>query len=104
VTEVEQRIKIGRPKLLATKYPNGAQGGDDSEIRNIAMVTVIGIILADVFVFMLFAYQYRQELGLTVNGAHDLPVVRKKQASKEVARAGAAGDQANRRQQIVARP
>jgi len=80
------------------------QGGDDSEIRNIGMVTVIGIILADLFVFLLFVYQYRQELGLTVNGSHDLPVLRKKPASKEVARAGAAGDQANRGQQVVARP
>ncbi len=68
------------------------------------MVTVIGIILADFFVFLLFVYQYRQELGLTVNGSYDLPVLRKKPAGKEVARAGAAGDQANRGRQVVARP
>ena len=51
------------------------------------MIAIIGIILADVFVFLLFVYQYRQELGLTVNGSHDLPVMRKKTASKELARA-----------------
>jgi len=51
------------------------------------MATVMGIILADLFVFLLFVYQYRQELGLTVNGSHDLPVLRKKPASKELARA-----------------
>ena len=57
------------------------------------MITVIGVILADVLVFLLYVYQYRQELGLTVNGEHDLPVVRKK--PKPAVRA-AAGDQANR--------
>jgi hypothetical protein len=67
------------------------------------MVTIIGIILADVFVFMLFAYRYRQELGLSVNGSHDLPVVRKKPARNQIARAGA-GDAANRGQQVVAKP
>jgi hypothetical protein len=66
------------------------------------MATVMGIILADLFVFLLFVYQYRQELGLTVNGSHDLPVLRKKPASKEVGRA--AVGQANRGQQVVARP
>jgi hypothetical protein len=88
---------------LAAKYPRWAQGGNDREIRNMGMVTVIGIILADVLVFLLFVYQYRQEMGLTVNGSHDLPVLRRKPASKEIARAGAAGDQANRGQQVVAR-
>ena len=67
------------------------------------MIAIIGIILADVFVFLLFVYQYRQELGLSVNGSHDLPVVRKKPASKPAVRAGA-GDQANRGQQAVAKP
>ena len=52
------------------------QRGDDAKIRNIGMATVMGIILADVLVFLLFVYQYRQELGLTVNGSHDLPVLR----------------------------
>jgi hypothetical protein len=67
------------------------------------MVTVIGIILADLLVLLLFVYQYRQETGLTVNGSHDLPVVRKKPASKEIARTGAAGGVANRGQQVVTR-
>jgi hypothetical protein len=67
------------------------------------MVTVIGIILADLLVLLLFVYQYRQENGLTVNGAHDLPVLRKTPASKAVAPTGAAGGQANRGQQVVAR-
>src|SRR6266849_381865 len=38
----------------------------DSEMRNMGMVTVIAIILADLLVFLLFVYQYRQETGLTV--------------------------------------
>jgi hypothetical protein len=67
------------------------------------MVTIIAIVLADVLVFLLFVYQYRQEMGLTVNGSHDLPVSRKKPASKAVARTDAAGGQANRGQQVVAR-
>jgi hypothetical protein len=54
-------------------------------------------------VLLLLLYQYRQETGLTVNGSHDLPVVRKKPASKEIARTGAPGGQANRGQQVVAR-
>ena len=66
------------------------------------MVTIIGIILADVFVFLLFVYQYRQELGLTVNGSHDLPVLRNRPASREVGRA--AVGRANRGQQVIARP
>ena len=67
------------------------------------MVTVIAIILADLLLFLLYMYQYRQETGLTVNGSHDLPVVRKKPASKEIARTGAAGGVANRGQQVVTR-
>jgi hypothetical protein len=64
------------------------------------MVTVIGIILADLLVLLLYAYQYRQELGLTVNGSHDLPVVRKK--PQQVVGA-AAGNRANRGQQVTGR-
>jgi len=64
------------------------------------MITVIGVILADVLVLLLYAYHYRQELGLTVNGSHDLPVVRKK--PQQVVGA-AAGDQANRGQQVTGR-
>jgi hypothetical protein len=67
------------------------------------MVTVIAIILADLLLVLLYMYQYRQETGLTVNGSHDLPVVRKKPANKAVARIDAAGGQANRGQQVVAR-
>jgi len=42
------------------------------------MVLIVGIILADLIVVSLFMYQYRQELGLTVNGSHDKPIVRKR--------------------------
>lgn len=62
------------------------------------MVTIIGIIIADLIVLALFAYQYRQELGFTVNGSYDLPVVRKKSA-KEAARDDAAREA--KRGQIV---
>lgn len=67
------------------------------------MVTIIAIILADLLVFLIYVYQYRQEFGLTVNGSHDLPVLRKKPTNKAVAPTGAAGGQANRGQQVVAR-
>ncbi len=36
------------------------------------MATAFGIILADVLLFIVFVCQYRQELGFSVNGAHDL--------------------------------
>jgi hypothetical protein len=68
------------------------------------MVTIIAIILADVLVFLLFVYQYRQELSLTVNGSHDLPVVRAKPPKEPTASAGAAGGQSGRGQQVAARP
>jgi hypothetical protein len=68
------------------------------------MVTIIAIILADLAVLVLFVYQYRQELSLTVNGSHDLPVVRAKPAKPPTAPAGVAGGQAGRGQQVVARP
>jgi hypothetical protein len=67
------------------------------------MVTIIAIILADVLVFLLFVYQYRQELSLTVNGSHDLPVVRAKPPREPTASAGAADGQVGRGQH-VARP
>jgi hypothetical protein len=60
------------------------------------MGIIIAVILADVLVFLLFVYQYRQEMGLTVNGEHDLPVVRKKPVKKQIARTGTAVGQANR--------
>jgi hypothetical protein len=44
------------------------------------MTTVLGVILADVLLFVFYVCQYRQELGLSVNGSHDTPVVRKKPA------------------------
>jgi hypothetical protein len=57
------------------------------------MVTIIGIILADVIVILLFIYHYRQELGLTVSGSGDKPIV-PKPAYNKTARAGTAEDQA----------
>jgi hypothetical protein len=60
--------------------------------------------LADVLVFLLFVYQYRQELSLTVNGSHDLPVVRAKPSREPAAPAGAAGAQGGRGQQVATRP
>jgi hypothetical protein len=75
-----------------------------SEIRNIRMVTIIAIILADVFVLLLFLYQYRQELSLTVDGSHDQPVVRAKPPTEPTVPASATGGQVGRGQQVVARP
>jgi hypothetical protein len=65
------------------------------------MGIVIWVILADVLVFLLYVYQYRQELGLTVNGSHDMPVLRKKPTKKQIARTGAAVRQANRGQHVA---
>jgi hypothetical protein len=62
------------------------------------MLAIMGIILADVIVVLLFIYHYRQELGLTVNGSHDLPVSRKKPDSNKAARQGPADDRAKRGQ------
>lgn len=42
------------------------------------MVVAIAIILLDVLLFVVFVCQYRQELGVSVNGAHDAPVARKR--------------------------
>ncbi|HLK81254.1 MAG TPA: hypothetical protein VKT99_07130 [Xanthobacteraceae bacterium] len=68
------------------------------------MFTIIAIILADVLLFLLYLYQYRQELGFTVNGSHDMPVLRTKPAKKPAVPAGAASGQVGRGQQVVARP
>jgi hypothetical protein len=68
------------------------------------MATIIAIILADIFVLLLFVYQYRQELSLTVNGSHDQPVVRAKPPAQPTPPAGAAGGQVGRGRQVVARP
>jgi hypothetical protein len=58
------------------------------------MLTVIGIILADVIVILLFVYHYRQELGLAAQGSGDKQVVRKKTVENRAARDGAAEGQA----------
>jgi hypothetical protein len=47
------------------------------------MLTAIGIILADVLLFVFYVVQYRQELGLSASGSHDAPVVRKKPVVKK---------------------
>ena len=64
------------------------------------MVTMIGIILADVIVILLFIYHYRQELGLTVSGSGDKPVPPKKPTYNKTARAGTA-DQAKGSQVVT---
>jgi hypothetical protein len=68
------------------------------------MVTIVAIILADVLVLLLFIYQYRQELSLTVNGSHDQPVVRAKPPKEPAAPAGAPGGRGGRGRQVAARP
>jgi hypothetical protein len=65
------------------------------------MVTMIGIILADVIVILLFIYHYRQELGLTVSGSGDKPVPPKKPTYNKTARAGTAEDQAKGSQVVT---
>jgi hypothetical protein len=54
------------------------------------MATAIGIILADLLLFVFYVCQYRQELGLSVNGSHDTPVMRKKPAKSPATRPPAA--------------
>lgn len=41
------------------------------------MITAIAIVVTDVLLFLVFVSQYRQELGMTVSGAHDTPPIRK---------------------------
>ena len=41
------------------------------------MMTAIGVIVVDIVLLVLFVCQYRQEIGLSVNGSHDAPVKRK---------------------------
>jgi hypothetical protein len=55
------------------------------------MLTAIGIILADVLLFVFYVVQYRQELGLSSSGSHDAPVVRKKPVAKKPPPPPAAG-------------
>lgn len=64
------------------------------------MVTAIGIILADVLLFVFYVCQYRQELGLSVNGSHDIPVARKKPKPPPPPAASPAG----RGRQVIVRP
>jgi hypothetical protein len=62
------------------------------------MVTVIGIVLADVLLLVFYVFQYRQELGLSVNGSHDVPVARKKPVKRPPAAGRAGGSQVAVRQ------
>jgi hypothetical protein len=65
------------------------------------MVTALGIILADVLLFVFYVCQYRQELGLSVNGSHDIPVARKKPKPPPPP---AAASPAGRGRQVIVRP
>ncbi len=65
------------------------------------MVTALGIILADVLLFVFYVCQYRQELGLSVNGSHDIPVARKKPQPPPPP---AAANPAGRGRQVILRP
>lgn len=68
------------------------------------MVTAIGIILADVLLFVFYVCQYRQELGLSVNGSHDTPAARKKPAKRPPPPPAAAAGPAGRGRQVIVRP
>jgi hypothetical protein len=61
----------------------------------------MGIILADVLLFVFYVCQYRQELGLSVNGSHDIPVARKKPKPPPPP---AAANPAGRGRQVILRP
>ncbi len=67
------------------------------------MITVVVIILADVLLFVFYVCQYRQELGLSVNGSHDAPVMRRKSVKRPPPVAAAAGGQAGRGRHVVVR-
>ena len=62
------------------------------------MVTIIGIVLADLIVVSLFIYYYRKELGLTVEGSTDKPAVRKKPGNNKTALEGVAEGRAKQSQ------
>lgn len=68
--------------LVKVKIPQGRSDGEARGSGNIEMTAIIGIILADVIVLVIFICFYRQELGLTVNGSNDAPILRKKHAGK----------------------
>lgn len=46
------------------------------------MITIAGIILTDLMLLVLFICYYRQELGLTVNGSSDAPILHKRPTGK----------------------
>ena len=60
------------------------------------MMTIIGIILADIIIILLFVFFHRQELGLALK--EDKPVVRKKPAPSKPP--GATEDQPQGRQVV----
>jgi len=62
------------------------------------MVTIIGIIFADLIVVSLFIYYYRKELGLTVDGSTDKPALRKKPGDNKTAPEGVAEGRAKQSQ------
>ena len=49
------------------------------------MVTAIAILVTDVLLFVVFVAQYRQEIGMSVNGSHDIPPLRNKPARQPAA-------------------
>jgi hypothetical protein len=68
------------------------------------MATAIGIILADLLLFVFYVCQYRQELGLSVNGSHDAPVKRTKPARTPLTPPPPPAAPAARGPQVIARP
>jgi hypothetical protein len=68
------------------------------------MLTAIGIILADVLLFVFYVVQYRQELGLSASGSHDAPVVRKMPVKKPPAPPAEAANPARRGRQVIGSP
>jgi len=77
------------------RHDNEAGKGD------IEMLTIVAIILADLIVVSLFIYRYRQELGLTVNGSHDKPVVRKRFVGHKPVREDVADDKVQHAQVVT---
>ncbi len=69
------------------------------------MSTALGIILADLLLFVFYVCQYRQELGLAVNGSNDGPPARRKPARTGGSTPGPpAGPPAARSPQAIVRP
>lgn len=42
------------------------------------MVTIIAILVTDLLLLVIFVNQYQQELGIAVNGYHDIPPRRRR--------------------------